>query len=115
MMKLERTKLLNSFKVFSFLCLLFLVMIFMNITFNDNSELNSIILLKIKKEKSRTCENKSLRNILLDFDSNSLSKFYTPNLKNLLIFSESRYTYYPFALMLGGVLNMIKIVKLGII
>merc|ERR1711934_1212141 len=115
MMKLERTKLLNAFKLFSFLCLIFLVMIYINIMFNDNSELSSIIRLKLKKEESMTCENLSTKNILLDIDSHSDIKIFNPNMTNLLIFSESRYVYYSFALLLGGVLNMFKIVKLGII
>ena len=111
MMKLERTTLLNSFKFISVLCLIFLVIIFVNLLFNENLEFSTLIQKKLKKEKvNNTCNNKTYKDILLELESDSIYS----NLNYLLAFTENELVYYSYALVLGGVLNMKKIVKTGI-
>ena len=115
MMRLDKGKLLNIFKIVSFLCLVFLVMVFINVIFNDNLELSSLIENKQKKEKnSISCYNNSYKQILFELESNSVCKKFTTNFSYLLALTENRYVYYSFAMVLGGVLNMNKIVKTGI-
>ena len=116
-MKFEKTTLLNSFKFISSLFLMFLVIIFMNILFNENLELSTLIQIKLKKEKMnkiKTCGNKSFKDILLGFESVSNCNKIGSNISYILTLPENRYVYYSFALTLGGVLNMRKIVKTGI-
>lgn len=109
MMKLERSTLLNLFKFISFLCLVTLVMIFICVLFNENLEHHTQ-----KKEKvliRSKCENISQK-FFKNFEKDS--KKSENYLSYLLALTENKYIYYSFALVLGGVLNMKKIVKTGI-
>ena len=129
-MKLERTVALYTFKFFSFLCSIVLLIVLLNIIFNysdnDNYSKNHKYNLEkfqintLKKEKDNKLyicnnNNKSFNKILLNIipDNNKCEKL--PSIFEYLLFiTENKYVYYSFALMLGGVINLKKIVKIGI-
>ena len=116
MMKLEKTTLLFTMKLIGFLSLVFLVIVFMNILFNENLELSTMIQIKHKKDKKnkiKVCDNKSYRDIFMKLKSGLISNKIESNLSYLTI-NQNKYVYYSFALVLGGVLNMQKLVKAGI-
>ena len=115
MMRLDKGTLLKTFKIVSFLCLVFLVIVLINVVFNENLDLSTLMENKQKKEKnSFSCFNKSYKQILFKLESNSVCKKVTSNFSYLLSLTENRYIYYSFVMVLGGVLNMKKIVKTGI-
>ena len=120
-MKLDRTVTLKSFKFISLLCSIFLLIVLIKIIFNDNYNYNMELSLnnleKEKENKLNFCENKhkSFNKILLEIipDNNKCIKLPW-NLEYLLAITENKYVYYSFALVLGGVINMRKIMKIGI-
>jgi len=88
-------------------------MVFIKVIFNEDLELKNLN----KENKINSCDNKdykSYKKIFLEIGSHSKCKSFTSNLSYLLAFTENKYIYYSFALVLGGVLNMKKIVKTGI-
>lgn len=114
-MKINRSALLNSYKFISFLFLLFIVMVFVNLMLNENSCNKILIKNKLNKENKKKCESKSSK-ILEEFNTLFHCKNIESNLSfnNVLHLTENRFVYYTFALVLGGVLNLRKIVKTGI-
>lgn len=121
-MKFDRTFTLNSFKFFSLICSIFLVTVMLNVTFNNNYTFNLELSLnnleKENKNESKICENKHFNRNKIHIENISEiknnKKILPTNLDYLLMMTENKYVYYSFALVLGGVINMKKIMKTGI-
>lgn len=113
-MKLDRTTIINLSKILSFLCLIFVVIVFVNVMFNEDLEIEKLIKIKKSKEekkKSNHCKNYSNKFFYTN-DFTSKEKFSL--FKYILALSEYKYIYYSFALVLGGVFNSKNLVKIGI-
>lgn len=120
-MKLDRATILNLFKLLSFLCLVFVVIVFINIMFNKEMDLSFSDQLKKKQKKNSVekfdiCEERNNKKILFKKFLN-MGKICEKNssiIEKILKYSNFKYFYYTFALVLGGVFNSKNIVKTGI-
>lgn len=118
MMLLGKQKVLLSFRLFSAISLVFLCLIFFRILSFDNSKAKSskINELEIKYENKFSCLNKakSEKNFWNQQQETETCNDIKPDFGFLYALSESRYMYYSFALFLGGVINVNKIIKVGV-
>lgn len=109
-----KQNLLLSFRIFSALLIIVLCSVFFQLLYsnnNNNSKSNELVIDSEKKILS--CLNQKLYKSFWDLKQNKCNVIET-DYGILYALSESRYIYYSFALILGGVINHNKIIKVGV-
>jgi len=109
-----KQNLLLTVKIFSSICLVLLFTIFVQILRYDNTKNIKIKEIENKFEIKRYCLNDLSRNIFWDFEKVFTCNKIEADFGLFYNLSENRYVYYSFALFLGGVINLHKIIKIGV-
>ena len=114
-MILGKQKVLYSIRIFSLISLVFLCLIFFRILSYDNFKSSKLKQLEIKYENKLSCINDAdSNNTFWDTEDKQICNDIKANFGFLYSLSESRLVYYSFALFLGGVINVNKIIKVGV-
>ena len=114
MRNIDRATKLNLFKLFSFLCFLFVVVVFINLMLNDDLDVSYLLKNKQKKEKENFdfCKNEEKK--LFELSPELTCEKNSSKFTYVFALTENKFIYYSFALVLGGVLNSKNIIKIGI-
>ena len=115
MMIMGKQNILVSFRLFSAISLAFLCLIFFRILSYDNTKSSMISELELKHENKFSCfNNAQSKNLFWNQQKTEICNDIKADFGFLYSLSESRYIYYSFALFLGGVINVNKIIKVGV-
>jgi len=114
MMILGKQNLLLTIKIFSAICLLILCSIFVQILKYDNSKNDKIKRLEINFDDKFSCINNFTKKIFWDLENIFTCNNIKADFGLFYTLSENKYVYYSFALFLGAVINLHKIIKVGV-
>lgn len=114
MMILGKQKVLYSIRILSAISVVFLCLIFFQILSFDNTKSSNRNELEIKYDNKLSCVNNSFVQKPFWESTPETCNDIQANFGFLYSLSESRLVYYSFALFLGGVINVNKIIKVGV-
>jgi len=114
MMILGKQNLLLTIKIFSAISVVFLSFMFFHVLNYDNYKYSKINVPNIVYEDNLSCLNVFKQQKFWNLETNKICNNIEADFNFLYSLSENRYVYYPFALFLGAVINVHKIIKVGI-
>ena len=113
-MIIGKQNLLLSMRIFSTIILVFLSSIFFQVLNYDNNKSSKIKQLEIIFENKLSCLNYTVNSIFWNLEDNFKCNEIKADFGVFYPLSENRYVFYSFALFIGAVFNLKKIIKVGV-